>query len=93
MASHSRITKLPENMINNFADEGTTCESAGNPCRELPEYRCEFEPLDPRKEPVNDGVKRSVNLCTTHAKKFAEANLLELPGKQRASFWKRFLGS
>jgi hypothetical protein len=77
-------------MINNFADEGTTCENPEHPCRELPEYRCELGPLDPGKESGNNGVRRSINLCPTHAKKFAEANHLELPVTHRASFWNLF---
>jgi hypothetical protein len=93
MLRNHRITKLPENMINNFADEGTTCEDPEHSCRELPEYRCELGPLDARKDTGNNGVKRSVNLCPAHATKFAEANLLELPRKQQVSFWKRFFGS
>jgi hypothetical protein len=90
MSIRSGIAKLPENTINNFADEGITCENPEDPCRELPEYRCELGPLDPRNESGNDGVKRSLNLCPTHAKKFAEANHLELPVKHRAPFWKLF---
>jgi hypothetical protein len=84
-----RITQLSDNTVNNLADEGTTCENAGQSCRELPEYRCELGPLDPGKESGNDDVKRSVNLCPTHAKKFAEANQLELPVTRRA-FWDLF---
>jgi hypothetical protein len=91
MLRASRITKLPDNMINNFADEGITCENSEHPCRELPEYRCELGPLDPRKQSGNGGApKLSVNLCPIHTKEFAKANHLELPATRTVSFWNLF---